>query len=231
MKKCWLLVVGLGFLAIQAHAQDASSLDTHTDKVSYAIGVAMAKNLKRQGIEINQGNLIKGLKDGMSGTTLLMSPNEISTLLTGAQAEIRQRELQALDRVSAENKEKGDAFREENKSKEGVFTLADGLQYKVLRAGDGNKPEEGDTVKCQYRGTLTDGTVFDSSYKLGKPVELKVSEVIPGWQEALKLMPVGSEWQLVIPPELAYGRRSAGRIGPDSTLIFDVELVSIVAKP
>jgi FKBP-type peptidyl-prolyl cis-trans isomerase len=224
-------MLGVGFLAVHAHAQDASTLDTQTDKVSYAIGVAMANNLKRQGIEISQDNLIKGLKDGMSGTHLLMSPGEISTLLAGAQAEIRQRELQALDRISAENKQKGDAFRAENRTKDGVITLADGLQYKVLKAGDGKKPEEDDTVKCQYRGTLVDGTVFDSSYKLGKPVDFKVSQVIPGWQEALRLMPVGSEWQLVIPPELAYGRRSTGEIGPESTLVFDVELLSIVAKP
>jgi FKBP-type peptidyl-prolyl cis-trans isomerase FklB len=143
---------------------------------------------------------------------------------------MRQKQEQAMKIASEDNKKKGDAFQAENKGKEGVTTLADGLQYKILKAGDGKRPTEADTVECQYRGTLIDGTEFDSSYRTGKPVTFKVSQVISGWQEALKLMPVGSKWQLVIPPQLAYGDRGAGVIGPNSTLVFQVELVSIKDK-
>ena len=127
----------------------------------------------------------------------------------------------------AQNKAQGSAFLSQNKSKEGVVTLPSGLQYKTLKAGDGKKPALGDTVVCQYRGTLVDGTEFDSSYKRNQPATFPVKGVIKGWTEALQLMPVGSKWQLFIPPDLAYGGQGPGSIGPESTLIFEVELLDI----
>ena len=130
--------------------------------------------------------------------------------------------------VAEENKKIGDAFLEENKKKEGVVALPSGLQYKILKAGDGRKPTDADMIECNYRGVLINGTEFDSSYRTGKPATLKVMGLIPGWTEALKLMPVGSKWQLFIPPQLAYGERGAGRyIGPNATLIFELELIAV----
>lgn len=230
MRFRWLAVLGVGLLAAQAIAQDATALKTQKDKVSYGIGVSFARNLKLQGIEIDQDDLAKGLRDELAGTKLLMSDEDLRTVMTAFQTEMKQKQAQAIKIASEDNKKKGEAFQTDNKAKEGVITLADGLQYKILKAGEGKKPTEADTVECQYRGTLIDGKEFDSSYELGKPVSFKVSQVIAGWQEALKLMPAGSKWQLIIPPQLAYGERGAGTIGPNSTLIFEVELVSIKDK-
>jgi FKBP-type peptidyl-prolyl cis-trans isomerase FklB len=230
MKLRLLAVLGVGLLAAQMSAQDAPALKTQKDKTSYGIGVAMARNLKRQGVEIDRGILAKGLMDELSGAKLLMSDDDMRAIMTALQTDMRQKAEQATKVALEENKKKGDAFQAENKAKQGVITLPDGLQYKILKAGDGKKPTGDDTVECQYRGTLVDGTEFDSSYGVGKPVSFKVSQVIAGWQEALKIMPVGSKWQLVVPPQLAYGERGAGAIGPNSTLIFEVELVSIKAK-
>jgi FKBP-type peptidyl-prolyl cis-trans isomerase FklB len=230
MKRRWLAVLAVGLWIVPASAQDATVLKTQKDKVSYGIGVAMARNLKRQGMEVDEDGLIKGMKDELSGAKLLMSDSELRDTMMALQTEMRQKQEQALKTASTENQKQGDAFLTENKTKQGVVTLPSGLQYKILKAGEGKKPTDADTVECQYRGTLVNGTEFDSSYPTGKPVSFKVSQVIVGWQEALKLMPVGSKWQLVIPPQLAYGDRGAGAIGPNSTLIFEVELLSIKDK-
>jgi FKBP-type peptidyl-prolyl cis-trans isomerase FklB len=144
------------------------------------------------------------------------------------QAELRQRQAVARTKAAEDNKKQGNAFLAENKTKEGVVTLPSGLQYKILKAGGGKTPTDADTVECHYRGTLLNGTEFDSSHLTGKPATIKVTAVIPGWKEALKLMPVGSKWQLFIPPQLAYGERGAGHeIGPNATLLFEVELLAI----
>jgi len=230
VKLGWLAGLAVGLLAAQASAQDAAALKTQKDKVSYGIGVAMARNIKRQGIEIEQDGLVRGLRDELSGAKLLISEDDLHTVMAALQTEMRQKQEQAIKIASQDNKKKGDAFQAENRAKQGVITLSSGLQYKVLKTGDGKKPTQADTVECQYQGTLVDGTEFDSSYRAGKPATFKVSQVISGWQEALKLMPVGSKWQLVVPPQLAYGERGAGAIGPNSTLIFEVELVSIKDK-
>ncbi len=223
----WMAVLGIGLLVAQVSAEETLVLKTLKEKVSYGIGVDMARNFKRQGIELDVDLVIKGLKDGLSGEKLLVPEEELRTILLAFQHELRRRQLQALKAAAEENSKKGEAFLAENKKKEGVVTLPSGLQYKILKAGDGKKPTEADTVVCHYRSTLVDGTPLDSS-EAEKPATFKVTGVIPGWREALQLMPVGSKWQLSIPPHLAYGERGAdARIGPNATLIFEVELVSI----
>ncbi|HWQ69489.1 MAG TPA: FKBP-type peptidyl-prolyl cis-trans isomerase [Patescibacteria group bacterium] len=228
MMRTWIVVLGLGLLAAQASAEEASVLKTQQDKVSYSIGVEAGRNYKRMGVEVDADLLVKGLRDALSDEKLLMTDEEIRATMTAHQAELRQKQAQATRLAAENNKKAGEAFLAANKTKEGVVTLPSGLQYKILKAGNGKTPTETDTVECNYRGTLIDGTEFDSSYRRGQPAAFKVTGVIPGWKEALKLMPVGSKWQLVIPHQLAYGERGVGRdIGPNATLIFEVELLTI----
>ena len=210
----------------------ASGLKTQKDKVSYAIGMEMGKGVKVQGIEVDPTIMMQGLKDALSGGKPQMSEEELRQVMTALQQEIRQKQMQAQEAAAAENKTKGDAFLAENAKKDGVVALPDGLQYKILTAGQGKKPAETDTVLCNYKGTFVDGTEFDSSAKIGKPVPFEVKNVIPGFREVLQLMPVGSKWQVFVPSNLAYGERGAGGvIGPNATLIFEVELVSIQETP
>lgn len=203
---------------------------TQKEKVSYAIGMEMGKGVKAQGIEVDPAILAQGLRDAVSGAKPQMSEEELKQVITGLQAEMRQKQMQLQEQAAAENKTKGDAFLAENGKKDGVVTLPDGLEYKILTAGNGKKPAESDTVLCNYKGTFVDGAEFDSSEKAGKPVPFEVKNVIPGFKEVLQLMPVGSKWQVVVPSNLAYGERGAGGvIGPNSTLVFEIELVSIQA--
>jgi len=230
----WMAVLGVAFLNAQVGAQETQVFKTHKDEISYVAGVEMARTLKAQGMEVNTDLFIKGLQDELSGGKLLLSDDEIRKASAMFHAELRRKQNETREKLALEtrmaaedNKKKGEAFLAENRTKEGVVTLPSGLQYKILKAGDGRKPTEADTVEVNYRGTLIDGTPFDSS-QVGKPSTLKLTGVIPGWKEALKLMPVGSRWQLFIPPQLAYGaRRATPVIGPNATLIFDVELVAI----
>jgi len=230
----WIAVLGILLLAAQVSAQETQVFKTHKDEISYVAGVEMARTLKAQGMEVNTDLFIKGLQDELSGGKLLLSDDEIRKASAMFHAELRRKQNETREKLALEtrmaaedNKKKGEAFLAENRTKEGVVTLPSGLQYKILKAGDGRKPTEADTVEVNYRGSLIDGTPFDSS-QVGKPSTLKLTGVIPGWKEALKLMPVGSRWQLFIPPQLAYGaRRATPVIGPNATLIFDVELVAI----
>jgi len=224
----WLAAAALCALTAQAGADEATSLKTPQEKLSYGIGADLGRNLKRLGIDVNPELIRKGIADGLSDGKLQMSDEEIGAALQGLQAQIQRKAAQAASVAGEENKKTGEAFLAQNKSKEGVVSLPSGLQYKILKAGDGRKPTEADTVECNYRGTLVNGTEFDSSYRRGQPATFGVTQVIPGWKEALQLMPVGSKWQLFVPPELAYGERGAGReIGPNATLIFEVELLAI----
>ena len=224
----WPAIVIMFFVATPTRAQEAQALQTQKEKISYGIGVDAARNFKRMELDLDLEMVIKGLRDGYSGGKLLMTDDEIRKTLTAYQQELLQKQAQALKVAGEKNKKEGEAFLAENKTKEGVVTLASGLQYKILKAGDGKMPTDEDTVEVNYRGTLIDGTEFDSSYKRGKPATFQVKGIIPGWKEALKLMPVGSKWQLFIPAELAYGTRGAGgNIGPNATLIFEVELLAI----
>ena len=195
--------------------------------MSYIIGMDIGNNLKKQSIDVDPNILSKGIKDALAGGKPLLTEQEISETMAAFQKEMMAKQEQ----VAKKNKAEGDAFLSENKKKEGVKTLPSGLQYKVIKAGTGKKPKSTDTVTTHYRGTLTNGTEFDSSYKRGQTVSFPVSGVIPGWTEALQLMEEGAKWQLFIPSNLAYGERGAGGlIGPNATLIFEVELISIQEK-
>jgi FKBP-type peptidyl-prolyl cis-trans isomerase len=171
------------------------------------------------------------LRDSFSNGKTLLTEDEARAVLTQLQSDVRKKQQEIAQQLGDTNKKQGVAFLEANKTKDGVVTLPSGLQYKVLQEGTGPKPAPTDTVVCNYRGTLLDSTEFDSSYKRGQPATFPVTGVIKGWTEALQLMPVGSKWQLFIPSELAYGERGAGgQIGPNATLIFEVELLSIQSK-
>ena len=225
----WITGVGVGAMTAQLSAQEASGLKTQKEQLSYAIGVDMARNLKRQGIEVDMGVVVKGLNDGISGEKLLVSERDLHQLLVKAQNEVRQKQAPIRGKTVAElNMRKGEAFLAGNKTKPGVAALPSGLQYQILKAGNGAKPSPDNTVQCFYRGTLLDGTEIMCS-EAGKPGIFKVKEaIIPGWTEALRLMPLGSKWRLFIPPPLAYGASGLGKdVGPNETLIFDLELVTI----
>jgi FKBP-type peptidyl-prolyl cis-trans isomerase FklB len=214
-----------------AGSQSASAFTTQKDKVSYAIGMNIGNGLHKQGIDVDPKLLGQGLQDTLSGGKTLMSEDEARATLGQLQADMRKKQQDMMQQAADANKKEGDEFLAANKSKEGVVTLPSGLQYKILTAGTGPKPTASDSVVCNYRGTLVDGKEFDSSYKRGEPATFPVGGVIKGWTEALELMPVGSKWQLVVPSNLAYGERGQGPdIGPNATLIFEVELISIQSK-
>ena len=184
------------------------------------------------GVDVDPAILLRGIKDVLGGGNLLMNDQEAQSILTNLQADLRKKQEEGIQQVAETNKKEGDAFLAANKVKDGVVALPSGLQYKILQEGTGPKPTAADTVTVNYRGTLINGTEFDSSYKRGQPASFPVGGIIKGWTEALLLMPVGSKWQLFIPADLAYGPRQAGpTIGPNSTLVFEVELLSIQAKP
>jgi FKBP-type peptidyl-prolyl cis-trans isomerase FklB len=194
------------------------------DKASYGIGLNIGANLKHQNVDLNSDALMAGLKDGLSGEKPKLSEQEAREAMMSLQKDMEQKQQVA----GQKNKEEGDKFLAANKTKPGVKTTASGLQYKVEKEGTGASPKPNDMVTVNYRGTLIDGTEFDSSYKRGQPATFGVSQVIKGWTEALQLMKPGAKYQLFIPSGLAYGDRGAGRdIGPDSTLIFDVELLNV----
>ena len=207
------------------------TLKTQKDKLSYAIGLNIGAGMKKDGVDVDPSILEQGLKAALTGSKPLMTEAEAQTVMTQFRTEMMKKKQEEAQRVSEANKQEGQQFLAANKSKEGVVTLPSGLQYKILKEGTGPKPTATDTVTVNYRGTLINGTEFDSSYKRNEPTTFGVNQVIKGWTEALQLMPVGSKWQLFIPSDLAYGERSpAAEIGPNSTLIFDVELLSIQDK-
>jgi FKBP-type peptidyl-prolyl cis-trans isomerase len=225
----WICILGIGLLAAQAIAGEAPVLKTEKDKVSYGIGVGVARNFQRQEMEVDMELVIRGLRDALSGGKLLMSDKELQVTMNKYMHEMRAKAEQTRRVASVENKQAGDAFLAENKKKEGVVTLPSGLQYKVLKTGTGKQPTDADTVECRYRGTLLDGTEFDNSERSGEPtVTLELKALTPGVREALKLMTEGSQWQLFVPPGLAYGARGSGfEVGPNATLIFEIELIAV----
>jgi len=221
------LFVIVGF-PVAGLAADSTLLKTQKDKVSYSIGLDIGEKFKSQSIDIEPDLLLKGIKDVLSGEKPLLSEEEVQSVMTAFQQQLQTAAMARMKELGDKNMKEGETFLAENKKKPGVVALPSGLQYKVVKAGAGKKPKATDTVTTNYRGTLVDGTEFDSSYKRGQPASFPVSGVISGWTEALQLMPVGSKWVLYVPPGLAYGPRGAGQaIGPNATLIFEVELLSI----
>jgi FKBP-type peptidyl-prolyl cis-trans isomerase len=212
--------------------QSVTALTTTKQKASYAIGMNWGTGLHRQGIDVDSAALIQGMKDALAGGKTLLTEDEARSALMQLQKDMQEKQQAKAAAEGEANKKEGDAFLASNKTKEGVVVLPSGLQYKILKEGSGPKPTATDSVVCNYKGTLINGTEFDSSYKRGEPATFPVTGVIKGWTEALQLMPVGSKWQLFIPPDLAYGARGTpgGPIGPNSTLIFEVELISIKDK-
>ena len=207
------------------------TLKTQKDKLSYSLGMDIAKSLKNQEIDIDPALLAKGLIDGLSGAKALLTDDEIKEVFATLQRDMTAKNAERQAKLGVQNKKDADAFFAANKAKEGVVTLPSGLQYKVLKAGDGPKPAADDTVTVNYRGTSLDGQEFDSSYSRGEPAQFPVTGVIRGWSEALQLMKVGSKWEVYIPSELAYGENGAGGvIGPNQALVFEVELLSINPK-
>ncbi|HXM68376.1 MAG TPA: FKBP-type peptidyl-prolyl cis-trans isomerase [Candidatus Acidoferrum sp.] len=207
------------------------TLKTSKEKFSYALGMRMGASLHKQEVPVDANILARGLKDSLAGGKTLLTDQEAQAAIVEVQNDLRNKQQEKMQMEGAANKKEGDAFLAANKAKDGVVTLPSGLEYKILKAGSGPKPTATDSVVCNYRGTLINGTEFDSSYKRGQPATFPVTGVIKGWTEALQLMPVGSKWQLFVPADLAYGERGpAPEIGPDSTLIFEVELLSIEDK-
>jgi FKBP-type peptidyl-prolyl cis-trans isomerase FklB len=206
-------------------------LKTPKDKASYAIGMNIGKGLHKDSVDVDPAILLRGLKDGMAGGKTLLTDDEAKSAMVAIQADLRKKQEAKMAVVGDANKKEGDEFLAQNKTKEGVVTLPSGLQYKILKEGTGPKPSASDSVVCNYKGTLIDNTEFDSSYKRGQPATFPVGQVIKGWTEVLQLMPVGSKWQVFVPSDLAYGPRApGGAIGPNATLIFEIELLSIQGK-
>lgn len=227
MKLVAIAIMGLTMSAAVT-AADAPAPVSDLDKLSYSVGIDLGKNLKKQGIEINPTVMAQGIHDAMSGGNMLMTEQQMKDSLSKFQKDLMAKHAAETDKLAAANKEKGEAFLTKNKTNAGVVTLPSGLQYKIITAGTGAKPAKEDEVTVEYTGKLIDGTVFDSTDKAGKPASFKVTQVIPGWTEALQLMPAGSTWEIYVPSNLAYGPRSVGGpIGPNETLIFNVHLISV----
>jgi FKBP-type peptidyl-prolyl cis-trans isomerase FklB len=224
-------VAGAACCAAALAAETNMKLENNKDKASYAIGMDIGRSFKKQQLELNMDAVTQGVRDAYSGKKeLLLTDEQTKEVMETFKREFMAKRETVMKEAGVKNKEEGEKFLAANKSKEGVKTTASGLQYKVLKEGTGPKPKANDTVRTHYRGTLIDGTEFDSSFKRNEPATFPLNGVIPAWTEALQLMPVGSKWQLFAPSELAYGERGAGQdIGPNSTLIFEVELLSIEA--
>jgi FKBP-type peptidyl-prolyl cis-trans isomerase FklB len=229
----WILVVVMMVLPALACAQDtaapASALKTDKDKLSYALGLDIGTQFKSRSVDVDPAIFAKAMLDALSGGKAAMTPDEARAIIAELQKTLAARQAAEAKAAADKSQAEGDAFLAANKSKEGVVTLPSGVQYKVVTAGTGRTPLAADTVTVNYRGTTIDGREFDSSYKRNEPATFPVGQVIKGWTEVLQLMPVGAKWQVFIPSALAYAERGApgAGIGPNSVLIFEIELVSI----
>lgn len=228
MKKLIVAAIIGCWMGMEAQAADQSALKNEKEKVSYSIGLSLGRNWKNRDIEVDPELVLRGIKDVMDGKTPLLTEKEESQVLATYSAELRAKAEEKRKQLSEKNKKEGEAFFEKNKTAPGVVTLPSGLEYKVLTEGKGESPTTNDIVVVNYKGTLLDGTEFDNSYKRGQPATNSVRGYIRGWIEALPKMKVGSKWELFIPPQLAYGEFGHGRqIGPNSTLVFEVELLGV----
>ena len=224
----FLLMPVVACAAEEAKIAPEMKLDTPKSRISYTIGVNIGKDFKTQQMDIDADVLFMGLKDSLAGKELQLTDEEMATEIQTFQQEMQAKITAEMEKAVAKNQVEGEAFLAENAKQEGVVVTESGLQYKVLEPGEGDSPGPADMATVHYRGTLIDGTQFDSSYDRGQPATFPVGGVIAGWTEALQLMKPGAKWQLVIPAGLAYGERGAGQnIGPNATLLFEVELISV----
>ncbi len=223
-----MAMCGVVALSGASLAADVPELKTDKEKISYSIGMDIGGNLKRESVEVDPDLLARGLKDSYGGGKTILTEDQARQTLEDFQKTLMAKQAETMKILSEKNKADGEKFLAENAKKEGVKVLPSGLQYKEITPGTGKIPKADDTVTTHYKGTLIDGTEFDSSYTRGQPATFPVSGVIPGWTEALQLMKEGAKWQLFVPPDLAYGERGAGQvIGPNATLIFEVELLTV----
>ena len=240
IRRC-MMIFGVLLFVGGAAAQDAPALKTPKEKQSYALGMDLGNQLRKLSIEVDPALFGQGLKDALSGNKPLLTEEQVRAAVSELQADMKRKQGEArmgaggnqtaLGLMAENNKKAGEEFMAANKTKEGVVTLPSGLQYKIIKAGDGAKPTLDDTVVCHYRGSLLDGIEFYNSTKRNQPLTIAVKGVIKGWTEALQLMPVGSKWQLWIPPNLAYGELGSGPVGPNAVIFYEVELISIQGKP
>ncbi len=221
-------VLCFSLCACESNSQQRVKLKTKQDSVSYSIGVMNGQNMKKQGLDLDVNMMTAGMKDAM-GTNgkAQLTEEQIQKVITTWQGEMMAKQQEKTSKQGEENKKKGEEFLANNKKQPDVKTTATGLQYKIIKSGTGATPTDASTVKVHYKGTLIDGTEFDSSYKRNEPAEFGCSQVIKGWTEALKLMKAGDKWQLFIPAELAYGAQGPPSIGPNQTLVFEVELLEV----
>jgi FKBP-type peptidyl-prolyl cis-trans isomerase FklB len=224
----WMLAFVISALPALACAQEAPALTTEKDRLSYAMGMDLGAQLKTRSVEIDPAVFGRGLADALAGGKTLLTEEEAKAVITELQKAMIVKQAAAAKAAAEKNRAEGEAFLAANKAKEGVVTLPSGLQYRILTTGSGRKPTLEDTVVCQYRLSLVGGKEVDSSSEGGQPFTIPVKGAIKGWIEVLQLMPVGSKWEVFVPPSLAYGERGAGAdIGPNATLVFEIELVAI----
>jgi FKBP-type peptidyl-prolyl cis-trans isomerase FklB len=231
MKITLLAVIFSTGMVAPLFADGTNVLNDERSKASYAVGMMLGHNWQQQGVDVDLGLVLQGLKDAQAGGATLMTQQEMQNTLKAFQQTLTAKRQKMQQELAAKNKAEGMAFLATNKDNPGVITLPDGLQYKVITEGNGAIPTPDAIVKVNYRGTFLDGTEFDSSAKAGHPIQLQANHVIHGWTEALTQMKVGSKWQLFIPSELAYGEQGNRGIPPNSTLIFEVELLDTQAAP
>lgn len=227
MKKTVLVTALFGMISTPMLADSQNKLDTAAAKLGYTIGVDLGSNFKQQEIDVDVDAVAHGMQDALKGTELKMTEDEMRDTLQDFQKELYAKRAAKFQALADKNKATGDKFLAENKVKKGVVTLESGLQYKIIKAGNGAQPKTEDSVTVEYEGRLINGEVFDSSKEAEAPVTFKLSQVIPGWSEALQLMKEGATWEVFVPAELAYGTNGVGSIGPNETLIFNIHLIKI----
>ena len=227
MKKMILAVGMAAALSANVSAESVKVLENDQQKVSYSFGLVLGKRMQNDLPDLNVDLFMQGVKDAMENKAGLLSDEQVADVLAKFQRDMQKEQMEKVQKLAEENSKIGADFLAKNKQKEGVVTLESGLQYKVLKEGKGPQPGPDDVVKVHYTGSLINGEVFDSSVERGEPVTFPLNGVIAGWTEALQLMPTGSKWQLYIPSELAYGANGNRSIGPNETLLFDVELLGI----
>jgi len=227
MKKIIIAIGMASLVSLNAAADTVKVLENEEQKVSYSFGLVLGKRMQNDLPDLNVDVFMQGVKDAIQNKAPLLSDEQVGEVLAKFQRDMQQQQMEQVQKVSSENQKIGADFLAKNKNKEGVVTLESGLQYKVLTEGKGPQPGAEDVVKVHYTGSLINGEVFDSSVERGEPVTFPLNGVIAGWTEALQLMPTGSKWQLYIPSELAYGTNGNRSIGPNETLLFDVELIGI----